>query len=182
MDDLRIKKAYRKLFESDPEYYGKMIKVFDKNMCWIGCQDSPQLFVYDFFCQLWSGNNSTVIEEDLIVSRLLQKILSNQLQYIIQETPQCFTDDDIENNQKLFKSYKESCFDLKVLDSDFWGGKQGEDGFIEFEEPIIKTQKRFPLEVGYVRPTQVEYHLIHRKCLARLPYNSDYIVYFEDVS
>ena len=182
MDDKAIKRSYRKLFDSNPEYYGKMLKVFDKSACHISCQDSPELLVYPFFCQLWSGYEDTLIEENLICASLWQLILAGKIQYVLQQTPRCFQDHEIKENQSLFKSYKISCIDHRVKEADFWGGKNGEDGFIEFEEPLIKNQTYFPLEVGYVRPTQVAYHLTHRKCIARIPYESDYIVYFESVA
>lgn len=181
MNDKMIKKSYKNFFESNLEISSKMMQVFDKHRCHIGCADSPELIFYPFVCQLWEGRDSTLIEEDLMCAMLWQKIIQNKVTYKIQETPQCFGDDKIKENQSLVKSYVTNCLDAGIERADFWGGKQGADGFVQFKEPPLKEHTRFPLEIGYIKPSQFLYHLSMGGCIARLPYNSDYIVYFEDV-
>lgn len=181
MDDKKIKKEYNRFFKDNLEISAKMMAVFDKNRCHIGCADSPELLFYPFICQLWEGRDSTIIEEDLMCAYVWQKIITNKISYRVQETPRCFKDDNIKENRLLVKSYVTNCLDSGIENADFWGGTQGEDGFIKFNEPSIFGNSHFPLEIGYIKPTQFIYHLMYRKCIARLPYDSDYIVYFESL-
>lgn len=90
--------------------------------------------------------------------------------------------------------------------AEFWGGAGAEaDGIVVFEEPFVKMsanclgcdlkgvwapngmparngkRKEFPLEFGYCMPDQMDYHLANHGCVARFPYDHDFIVFVEDV-
>lgn len=181
MDNKGIIKQFNAAFSSNPEYYGRMLSVFNKHKCHISSLDSPELIFYPFVCQLWEGRDCTCIEEDLICAYIWQKVIHNKITYKIQETPKCFKDDQIKENDNLVKSYVEHCKDSGVIAAEFIGGNQGADGFVEFSNPPNENNTIYPLEIGYIKPTQFYYHITHSKCIARLPYDSDYIVYFENL-
>lgn len=180
MEDKRIRKYFKEEFRRDPALYGKMLSVFDKNRSYISCMDTQEIIVFPYFCQMWEGRPETEIEEDIICAYLWQRIIKNKITYMIQETPECFKDDLIKENKELVKSYRTACLDSGIEDADFWGGNHGEDGFVKFKKSPFFKQNNFPLEIGYVKPSQFYYHIFYRKCIARLPYNSNYIIYFED--
>jgi hypothetical protein len=93
---------------------------------------------------------------------------------------------------------------LSLLAADFWGGKNGEDGYLKFGAPPISNFEgfatdltgfpetppgepvdgkctRFPLEVGNCLPDQIEFHLQQTNCVARFPYHHTFIVLLEEV-
>lgn len=183
MQDLQIKKSFKEEFRKKPEFYGKMMSVFDKYRCTIkpGDDDIGPLKIFPYFCQMWDGQPETIIEEDFICAVLWQRIIQGKIQYRIQESPQCFKDDMIKENQSLVKSYITHCLSSEIEDADFWGGTQGEDGFVKFKNAPIHKEINFPLEIGYIKPSQFYYHIYYKHCIARLPYDCDYIIYFEDL-
>lgn len=184
MENKFIQRSFKNYFSENPERCGKILSAFNREKCHISSADSPELEVLPFFSQLWEGRNVTTLEEDLICATLWQRIIQNKLTYLVQETPHCFSDAQIDENKNLVKSYISNVINQekgKIINADFWGGKRGEDGFIQFSNPPLGNVTRFPLEIGYVTPSQFYYHIYYSKCIARLPYRSDYIVYFEDL-
>lgn len=181
MEDKLITRSFKNYFTNHPEKSGKILSVFNQAKCYIQTLDSPEIKIFPYFCQLWAGRDETTLEENLICAVLWQRLIQNKLTYKVQESPHCFRDDQIKENKELVQSYITNVHDSKIIRADFWGGTQGEDGQIEFSEPPLKENKIFPLELGYIRPSQFYYHIFYKKCIARIPYDSDYIIYFEDL-
>ncbi len=172
--------CFTQVLEEYPQKSGEQLQAYKDYECTVECTNSPKISVKDYFHQSFDRFKPSIIE-NLICSWLWQEILRGNLSYRIQETPQCFPDKEIENNKDLVKSYIDCVTDKNIIDADFWGGTQGEDGFIKFAKPIGEKHRRlyFPLEVGYCKSTQFYYHIKISNCIARLPYGKDYIIYFE---
>jgi hypothetical protein len=91
-------------------------------------------------------------------------------------------DKDVERNNQLLHSALGHPFS-----GEFWGGTQGEDGYIEVHEPVEFDMKnlqtgelvtrrfsgRFPLEAGYISAAKTQHYLLGPQArLARWPYGS----------
>lgn len=168
-----------------------------------------------YFNQIWEGRGQKHdLTEEYICAFLWQLILQGKLQYIVQKTPQCFSDYQILENDKLVKSYVDCVVTYdnlakgKIISAAFWGGNTDSDGYIKFDEEPISLPKediseedmiirnkcfedlkalgikeckeaQYPLEIGYCRPAQLLFHFMNTWCVARLPYNQEYIIYFK---
>lgn len=169
--------------ENFPEKVGQALSVYKKD-CTISqiCPDSGKplvLSIKPYFQQSWDGKKDKM-EESILCAFLWQHILSGQLDYSIQESPQCHTDNEIQLNDELVKSYVYCVPSSEIESACFVGGTQGADGHIKFKKPPIKNITCFPLEIGYCHATQFYYHFVMSRSIARLPYGMDYIVYFEN--
>ncbi|NQU06471.1 MAG: hypothetical protein HQ568_10290 [Calditrichaeota bacterium] len=91
-------------------------------------------------------------------------------------------DKEVEKNNRLLNNLP------KPFVAEFWGGLADEDGFVEWNKAIVCDQfiknvrnscickaEKAPLEVGYTDDHTTLYHLGMDRCLARWPYNSNYI-------
>lgn len=164
----------------------------------------------DIYCQALSEDQ--VHFEDLALTAIAwQHILLGKLIYRfieVAEPPQA--DKEKFHNKAILMVAAEhyrSANNLYDFESvDFWGGTQGADGFIKFNEPLIRNYrgrpltrhdaiaplgnlrapvsglcKNFPLEVGYCLPHQIETHLVKTGCVARFPYGYNIIVFLESM-
>lgn len=160
----------------------------------------------DIYCQAF--RDDLVSFEDLVLTGFAwQRVYRGELIYrCIQVKESPHGDSEIELNREILLDMvshynKRGMYGLKS--ADFFGGKDGEDGYIEFEEPFITDycgcplgddgdpvahypeegingrSKYFPLEVGYCMPDQMEYHLWRSGCVARFPYDIDVIIFLE---
>lgn len=160
----------------------------------------------DIYCQAF--RDDLVSFEDLVLTGFAwQRVYRGELIYrCIQVKESPHGDSEIELNREILLDMvshynKRGMYGLKS--ADFFGGKDGADGYIEFEEPFITDycgrplgddgdpvahypeegingrSKYFPLEVGYCMPDQMEYHLRMSGCVARFPYDIDVIIFLE---
>lgn len=180
----QIIKSVEGWLESNPIFYTQALKFYKENdFIHVSTIDCPEICIKDYFCQEHGlGIGHQTYQEKLIPAALWQHVLKGDIEYSIQETPRCFMDGQQKENDDLVKSYVKNVTDGNIIDAAFWGGTHGEDGFVEFKTPPISKKTHFPLEVGYCKSTQFFYQLVVRRCIARLPYNSDYIIYFEIVN
>ena len=172
-----ILKSINDAIKSDYTKALNMIDVFT-NFCTLNPIGCDPIEIKDYFHQIWEAREDT-IEDLYICSILWQRILNGNIKYIIQETPCCFSDKEIDKNRELVKSYVDCVATIDIIDADFWGGTQGADGFIKFKEPPIFRQTHFPLEIGYCSSDQFLYHIGMNNAIARLPYGKEYIIFFE---
>lgn len=169
--------------ENFPEKVGQALSVYKKD-CTISqiCPRKKEpliLSIKPYFQQNWDGKKDKM-EESIICSFMWQRILRGDINYSIQETPQCYSDNEVEANDQLVKSYINCVRGNKIIDACFIGGTQGADGHIQFKKPPMKRSTCFPLEIGYCHATQFYYNIMVNGSIARLPYGMDYIVYFEN--
>lgn len=161
----------------------------------------------DIYCQTF--RDDLVSFEDLVLTGFAwQRVYRGELIYrCIQVKEPPHADSEIELNREILLDMvshynKRGMYGLKS--ADFFGGKDGADGYIEFEKPFITgyrgyplgddgvpvanypkegingQSKYFPLEVGYCMPDQMGYHLGMSGCVARFPYDIDVIIFLED--
>lgn len=168
--------SIRECLENDPVKYSKISSIYNHTNT-IGNIDLD-LNVGPFFNQTFKYHGDS-IENKILCGLLWQYILNENLKYIIQETPQCFCDNKIKENDELVKSYITNVKNSDIIEACFCGGNQDEDGYIKFKNPPIDKCTSFPLEIGYCDIKQFYFDLMQYHCIARLPYNSDHIVYFE---
>jgi len=180
-----IKENFLNIYKEDPVKYGEMLSIYYNKECTIENTLSPKISIKPYFQQLFDLAPHS-IADDLIAARMWQMILHEELKYRIQETPKCFADKEKEKNDQLVKSYMTNVKPMdnstnfaKVIEANFWGGTQGSDGYIKFDKPFIEKQIYFPLEIGYCKASQFYCNLITFSSIARLPYESNYIIYFE---
>jgi hypothetical protein len=177
-----IENSFNIHVENNIEWYGKALKCYVSNDCTVETINSPKIIIKEYFCQLFDRIKITLVQK-MICATLWQMILNEQLVYSIQETPKCYSDKEILDNKNLVKSYIDCVLDENgnktIKNADFYGGVYDEDGFIEFINPPKHKKKCYPLEIGFCRPTQFFYHLMRSHSIARLPYNHEYIIYFE---
>jgi hypothetical protein len=105
--------------------------------------------------------------------------------------------------QDMLRSYNASASLPKMVEAEFWGGTQDEDGVIAFESAgipegggcackldgtpsgevlhISGSATRFPLEVGYCGADQMLNHLDSSGCVARWGYGQRYLTLLERV-
>lgn len=182
MLDREINECFEYRMKKNFKYFGEAMKIYDECDCTVGPENIVLASIKPFFSQTFDRFNKSIIEHS-ICSYLWQMVCNDHIKFSIQETPMCFPDKNIKENDELVKSYitciKSDQDDYKIIESEFWGGTQGEDGYIRFNKPPIKNITYFPLEVGYCKATQFWYHIIQRLSIARLPYDSNYIIYFE---
>ncbi|WP_028486828.1 hypothetical protein [Thiomicrorhabdus chilensis] len=186
----------------------KAVDIFQKNnpIIYINLDDRQQIEMrfMDVYCQAYREH--LIAFEDLVLTAMAwQNVLSGNLIYrFLQVRENPYPDKQIDANQDILKDMvkqyqKRNLYD--ILDADFWGGNQGEDGFIEFKKPFIESFSavgydaegdrteasdvvdgvcsNFPLEVGYCMPDQMEFHLRTRRCVARFPYGYDFVIFIE---
>lgn len=161
----------------------------------------------DLYCQ--TPYKEIVRFEELVITALAwQDVLYGDLIYRFLPTDAPpFPDHDLPGNNRildgLVKKFRKR---YGLMSSEFIGGRYGSDGHVEFSKPLItrfrgypenplnqKSQqisqnlptpkngvcKLFPLEIGYCRPDQMEWHLGLSRCVARFPYGHNVIVFFE---
>lgn len=159
----------------------------------------------DVYCQ--TARPQYLAFEDLVMAAFgWQSIQQGELIYrYIDAGKEPYADADIEGNRSLLAALVDAdkTRDLYgLIEADFWGGNDGEDGFMSFSRPPIRAFEgygtdrmgipeeppsdprdglctRFPLEVGACMPDQMEWHLSQTKCVARYPYRSRLIVLLE---
>ena len=162
----------------------------------------------DVYCQAFSED--VVTAEDRVATALAwQDVLAGRLVYrFIEVGGLPCQDKDLEGNKTILADMVLQYNAMGVYglkDADFWGGKQGADGFIEFESPFIdgfegyalgangevseckglietRCSTKFPLEVGYCKPYQIIFHLSTERCVARFPYGHSYIGRLQELS
>ncbi|WP_039925139.1 hypothetical protein [Alishewanella aestuarii] len=97
-----------------------------------------------------------------------------------------YPDKEIELNQQQLNMLKEP------FSGEFWGGKQGEDGYVKWSRPIhclarenegqlawvVIEANKAPLEVGYNDSGKFYRYLIENGICARWPYGQSYITVF----
>lgn len=176
-----INKEFLRDFYENPKWYGEAMEAYYKHEITLtvpleGFREI-ELPLKPYLYQ-WCEDFEPELNEMLIASFLNQEIGHDHIGYFFHESSQCFADKAREENDSLVKSYKNSVKQFRIIDAHFRGGTQGEDGCISVENNRGEL-KHFPLEVGYCPASQVYYHLRRHRCVARLPYNSNYIVYFE---
>jgi hypothetical protein len=164
----------------------------------------PFIIIY---CQAF--RKDLVYFEDLVLTAIAwQRILNGELIYrFIEVKEKPHMDNEIEKNREILVDMVEH-YRMRnmygIESADFWGGTQDADGYIKFTEPLIKNFKSrpfrpndkpkepeefsntadgictyFPLEIGYCMPDQIEMHLLKAKCVARFPYEYNFIVFLE---
>lgn len=154
----------------------------------------------DVYCQ--SFRDDLVRFEDRASAALAwQDFCNDRLIYkFIQVREEPYPDDRIKENQAILDDMIDHYPELGIVNAEFWGGKNDSDGIIVFRESFIRNfpgrtnakkekpelingiKKKFPLEVGYCMPYQLEYHLLFERSVARFPYGSDFIVFIENIA
>lgn len=158
----------------------------------------------DIYCQ----GPSVSYEDQVLTAVRWQSVLRGHLIYgFIQVREAPHRDRDLEANRSIVADMVDRYRDgeeFQVIAADFWGGNHGEDGFVRFAEPFITNfsgrgwnrgsanrqypetapavsgvRTDFPLEVGDCLPDQMEAHFAISRCVARLPYGSDVMVFLE---
>jgi hypothetical protein len=140
-------------------------------------ENEIKINVKPYFQQLIDLKYDTYLQK-VLSATLWQYILQGKMKYLIQETPPCQKDKQISENDQLLKSYID-CTRMGVTDAYFRGGNFAEDGVIKFKNPPIITMDSFPVEFGYCKVTQFYSNIMTKRCVARLPYDMEYIIYFE---
>jgi hypothetical protein len=160
--------------------------------------------VEDIFCQT-SRPDQLKFEDKIATVALWSSIIAGNIMYrFVQVKSQPRKDKDIEGNQAILTDMIGRYPNLGIKEATFFEARQsGEDGQIVFEKPFINNFQglvilpngkpsrkkllppadgkatRFPLEVGYCMPDQINWHLGTHGALARFPYKTNIIVFLE---
>jgi len=135
----------------------------------IDIPNEGSIFLIDIFCQRPRGSVIDLFDW-INASNLWSNILCGELKYRFLSTsdiPQ--KDSDTEGNNNILKELVKTSPE-QIKNAEFWGGKFGSDGFIEFFSPPINEITNFPLEVGSCRTDQLITHLGENHGFARMPY------------
>ena len=185
------------------------VEVLDDNpMIFVGVEGHAMAEIpfTDIYCQKHAHFER--FEERVMTALRWQDILLGNIIYRcvqVREAPHA--DADVDANralvQDMVRHYREAgVYDM--VGADFWGGKNGEDGYVEFARPFIVgfsgaptdgvgnfgpkyrrgipvdgRVRRFPLEIGFCKPDQMDWHLQQSAGVARLPYGTDWMVFLE---
>lgn len=180
MLDKEIRHMFEAKIKEKPETMAKILKNYQGDRYLIVKDPSGKKLNIDikpYFSQIFEALHEDIIYE-FIASWLWQYLIHGEIKYIVQETPPCKGDNDIIGNDELLKSYITRTKG-GIIDASFWGGTQGQDGNIEFKDPPIKEKRNFPVEFGYCTASQFYHNIMSFHSIARLPYRSEHIIYFE---
>lgn len=164
-----------------------------------------ELPFWDIYCQTFPRAEIT-LEDKIMTGIAWQHVVHGKYVYIVyQVRDKPKPDADIQGNNDILRDMVHR-YQPVFANAEFWGGTQGSDGQIMFRETAIKDFwghegqpgerldlakisgpktgrcKRFPLEVGYCRPDQIDTHFMDSKCVARFPYGYDLIIFLEDLT